>query len=170
MLTGKELAESGMLTGFEESQIQQQGIDIRISKINKIKNKKVGVIPKEGRTGIPEFEEMQPLHLKNGDTRVFGWLLPVGVYDIEFIEGVNVQPNACMKIITRSSLVRNGSLVESGLFDAGFHTDHMGGMLFVNNPIVIEVGARVAQVVCFESGVVENLYNGQWQGDNQRNV
>ena len=73
-----------MLTGFEESQIQQQGIDIRISKISKIKNKKVGVIPKEGRTGIPDYEEMQPLHLKNGDTRVFGWLLPVGVYDIEF--------------------------------------------------------------------------------------
>ena len=41
MLTGKELAETGMLTGFEESQIQQQGVDIRISKINKIKNKRI---------------------------------------------------------------------------------------------------------------------------------
>ena len=168
MLTGRELAESGMITGFEESNIQQQGIDIRVAKIKKIKKGAMGVIPVEGKTVIPEYEEVPALHLKNGDMRVHGWMLPAGVYDIEFIEGVNVASDKCMKPLTRSSLVRCGAQIDSGLFDAGFNTAHAGAMLYVTNPIVIGVGARVAQIVCLESNEVSNLYNGQFQNDKQR--
>jgi hypothetical protein len=46
----------------------------------------------------------------------------------------------------------------------------MGCFLHVINPIVIEVGARIAQAIVFESDpvVTDDMYNGQWQNDNQR--
>lgn len=168
MLTGKQIAESGMLSGFEESNIQQQGVDIRVAKINKIKKGGMGVIPISGKTLLPQYEPIEPLHYKNNNVRVYGWMLPAGTYDIEFIEGVSVDNTHAMKPLTRSSLVRCGARVDSGLYDAGFKTNHCGAMLYVQNPIVIEVGARVAQIVCLESDEVDNLYDGQYQGDKQR--
>jgi deoxycytidine triphosphate deaminase len=61
--------------------------------------------------------------------------------------------------------------VHSGQFDAGFNTEKMGCFLQVNHPINIEKGARIAQAIVTESYEVmdEDLYNGQWQGDKQRN-
>lgn len=168
MLTGKELAASGIIKGFDEKYIQQEGIDIRVAKISKIKKGDVGCIPAEGKTYIPSYETIEPLHLRKGEQKVYGWMLPVGVYDVEYIEGIDVPAGKACKPISRSSLVRCGCRVDSGLFDPGFHSEHMGSMLFVNSPIVLEVGARLAQVVCLESNEVDNLYDGQWQGDNQR--
>ena len=63
MLTGRQIAESGMLTGFEEKNIQQQGVDIRIAKVNKVKGK-LGVVPETGKTILPDYEPIQPLHYK----------------------------------------------------------------------------------------------------------
>lgn len=169
MLTGKELYESGMLIGALEGNTQQQGVDIRIDRVSKVTG--LGVIPVEGKTSLPSYEEIQPLKFHNKQTGkyVHGWMLPTGVYEIEFIEGVNVGPNYCMKPLTRSSLVRCGARIDSGLYDAGFHTEKAGAMLYVSNNILIEKGSRVAQIVCLESNDVENLYNGQFQEDKQRN-
>lgn len=168
MLTGKEIFNSGMLIGADPDAVQQQGVDIRIDKVSKIRG--MGIIPKEGKTSLPEYDEVKPLHFKNKESgkMVFGWMLPVGVYDIVFIEGVKVDSTHCMKPLTRSSLVRCGARVDSGLYDAGFETAHAGAMLYVSNPIMIEKGARVAQIVCGASDEVENLYDGQFQGDKQR--
>jgi deoxycytidine triphosphate deaminase len=58
--------------------------------------------------------------------------------------------------------------IRSAIFDAGFQTEQIGTMVIVLVPIDIEVGARVAQIVAHNSNEVENQYNGQWQGDQQR--
>ncbi len=168
MLTGKELYESGMLIGALEENTQQQGVDIRIDKVSKLNG--MGVIPNEGKTTLPIYEEIQPLRFHNKQTGkyAFGWMLPEGVYEIEFVEGVNVGESFCMKPLTRSSLVRCGARIDSGLYDAGFHTEKAGAMLYVSNKILIEKGSRVAQIVCLESNEVNNLYNGQFQNDKQR--
>lgn len=168
MLTGRQLFDSGMLIGADESAVQQQGVDIRIDKISKILG--MGIIPKEGKTTLPKYKDMDPLHYKDRDSgrTVFGWMLPAGVYDIVFMEGVKVDERHCMKPLTRSSLVRCGARVDSGLYDAGFETSRAGAMLYVSNPILIEKGARVAQIVCGSSDEVKNLYDGQFQGDKQR--
>ena len=168
MLTGRQIAESGMLTGFEEKNIQQQGVDIRIAKVNKVKGK-LGVVPETGKTILPDYEPIQPLHyMKNEGERIYGWMLGPGVYDIEFVEGVNIDSFHAMKPLTRSSLVRMGARIDSGLYDAGFNTEHCGAMLYVTTPVIIAVNARVAQIVCLESDEVHNLYNGQFQNDKQR--
>ena len=40
----------------------------------------------------------------------------------------------------------------------------MGAMLFVTETILIEKGARVAQIIMMENEAAE-LYDGQWQKD-----
>lgn len=158
-LTGKEIIQNQIITNSIEQGLQQQGIDVRIKKVNKLSGS--GVIPKEGKTLLPVYEEMQ---VSVNDS----WYLQPGYYEVEFEEGCNVPNNATLHFKTRSSLVRCGALVHSGQFDAGFKTDNMGAFLQVLNPISIQKGARIAQAIVFTSNEVDNLYDGQWQGDKQR--
>lgn len=158
-LTGKEIIQNQIITNSIEQGFQQQGIDVRIKKVNKLSGS--GVIPKEGKTLLPVYEEMQ---VSVNDS----WYLQPGYYEVEFEEGCNVPNNATLHFKTRSSLVRCGALVHSGQFDAGFKTDNMGAFLQVLNPISIQKGARIAQAIVFTSNEVSNLYDGQWQGDKQR--
>lgn len=162
-LTGKEIIQNQIITNSIEQGLQQQGIDVRIKKINKLSGS--GVIQKEGKTFLPVYEELQSAKLQSAND---GWYLQPGYYEVEFEEGCNVPNNATLHFKTRSSLVRCGALVHSGQFDAGFKTDNMGAFLQVLNPILIQKGARVAQAIVFTSNEVSNLYDGQWQGDKQR--
>lgn len=158
-LTGKEIIQNQIITNSIEQGLQQQGIDVRIKKVNKLSGS--GMIPKEGKTLLPVYEEMQ---VSVNDS----WYLQPGYYEVEFEEGCNVPNNATLHFKTRSSLVRCGALVHSGQFDAGFKTNNMGAFLQVLNPISIQKGARIAQAIVFTSNEVSNLYDGQWQGDKQR--
>lgn len=158
-LTGKEIIQNQIITNSVEQGLQQQGVDIRIKKVNKLSGS--GVIPKEGKTLLPVYEEIQ---VSVNDS----WYLQPGYYEVEFEEGCDVPNNATLHFKTRSSLVRCGALVHSGQFDAGFKTNNMGAFLQVLNPISIQKGARIAQAIVFTSNEVSNLYDGQWQGDKQR--
>jgi deoxycytidine triphosphate deaminase len=166
-LTGLQIIKCGdldpIVTNYTEKGIQQQGIDLRVKNIRKVNEKASGYIPVEGKSQIPPTEEL-PLY----DDLTY--VLAPGYYEVEFEEGCNIPNNATLHIKTRSSLVRCGAHCYSGQFDAGFTTANMGCFLHVILPISIDKGARIAQALVFESTPVnkENLYNGQWQGDKQR--
>jgi len=70
----------------------------------------------------------------------------------------------------RSSLLRNGAIIASSIFDPGFTTENMGTIMIVTATIFIEQDARVGQMYFHECDEVneENLYNGQFQNDKQR--
>jgi deoxycytidine triphosphate deaminase len=177
-LTGKQIIEKQIVNGVEhpDKQIQQQGVDLRIFSVYSVGGP-AGFIPANGKTITPEHERV-PISFADGNVVKYipagtkYWALEPGYYEIEFMEGCNIPSNATLHLKTRSSLVRCGAQVFSGQFDAGFKTDFMGGFLQVNLPIYIERGARVAQALVFESADVdqEHMYNGQWQGDKQRNI
>ncbi len=97
-------------------------------------------------------------------------MLYEGAYDITFWEGCKIPANLVGFIRQRSSLLRNGAVMHSSVFDPGFETDNMGCILIVNCTIFIECDARVAQMYFHHCDEVaqENLYNGQWQNDKQR--
>jgi deoxycytidine triphosphate deaminase len=65
-------------------------------------------------------------------------------------------------------LYRNGTIINSPVFDPGFETEFMGTLMYVHETIFIEENARVAQIYFHECEAAE-LYDGQWQGDKQRN-
>jgi len=171
MLTGKEIVEKQVITNYEEGNVQQQGIDVRVKQVFEFdKNfdglliNNIGWIPKEGKTKLPKEVEIEPNRFECG----YGWLLYPGYYEITFVEGCSVPNDCCMEFKTRSSVVRCGGEVRSGLFDAGFETEHMGAFLKVEEPMFIACDSRLAQVIVHGTNKVENTYNGQWQNDNQR--
>jgi deoxycytidine triphosphate deaminase len=167
-LTGKQIVENGIVYNYDEKNaVQQQGVDVRLMKVSKVSDSDIGVdmgyVPANGKTCTPHTEEVMPI----GGL----WTLSPGYYEVEFKEGCKLPDVTAMYFKTRSSLVRCGAIIHSGQFDAGFETDKMGAFLHVIYPIQIEQGARVAQAVVTESYPVDkdNMYNGQWQNDNQRN-
>lgn len=163
-LTGKQIIEQKIITGACEAGLQQQGVDLRVKEIRQVSEKASGYIPEQGKSIVPTTF---PIDLYDDKS----YVLKPGYYEVEFIEGCNVPNNTTLHIKTRSSLVRCGSQCFSGQFDGGFHTDNMGCFLHVILPISIDKGARIAQALVFESYPVDDdhMYNGQWQGDNQRN-
>ena len=163
-LTGAQIFERGIISNSVVAGLQQQGIDLRVKEIRFVNEKSTGYIPEIGKTQIPPTHE-----IKLYDDKTY--VLKPGYYEIEFEEGCNIPLDCTLHIKTRSSLVRSGVICHSGQFDGGFHTDNMGCFLHVILPISIDKGARVAQALVFESYPVQeaNKYDGQWQGDKQRN-
>lgn len=168
-LTGKQIVEQKIITKVDNPEcIQQHGVDLELIRVQRIDG--IGFIPKQGKTHLAHRVEIPPIDIKslNSDTLVSAWSLTPGVYDITFAQGCKIPPNQRLEIVQRSSLLRNGAILRSSLFDAGFETDQIGTVIYIQVPIVIEVGARVAQAYCAVSNEVENLYAGQWQGDKRR--
>lgn len=169
-LTGEQIVNRRIVTNVCQDGIQQQGVDVRIDKVFKVIGDE-GRVPSEGKTVRPDYREIYPTDTNYGDDKYRPYFhLEPGWYEVELMEGCNIGNKELMNFKTRSSLVRCGALVHSGQFDAGFKTEKMGCFLQVNHPINIEQGARIAQAIITESYEVDknNLYNGQWQGDKQR--
>lgn len=169
-LTGKEIVQEGIITNYDtENAVQQQGIDVRLMRVNRFAGN--GYIPAFGKTALPTYKEIEPeAHTDTYGVEHYLWHLPQGYYEVIMIEGCDTPANRVFDLKSRSSVVRCGAQIVCGQFDGGFKTDHMGCFLRVDNPegIIIERGARIAQVRVHQSSEVENLYNGQFQNDKQR--
>jgi deoxycytidine triphosphate deaminase len=172
MLNAQEIIEKGLLK-LEHSQGKpaQIGYDLSLKQVNQIGNKRdlagyrIGKVLKD-KTQLTNYT---PIGLMNLDG-VNGWLLHEGVYDITFNEGCKIPSNYVGLIRQRSSMLRNGTVLHSSVFDPGFETEFMGTVMVVNETIFIEENARVAQIYFHECTPVSDdaLYNGQWMGDKQR--
>ena len=171
MLNAKQIVERGLLK-LEHAQGKpaQIGFDLSLKQVNKIGHRgiagdRIGKVLKDKT----ELTTYTPQALVNLDG-VTGWMLYQGVYDITFNEGCKIPDNYVGLIRQRSSMLRNGTVLHSSVFDPGFETDFMGTVMVVNEPIFIEENARVAQMYFHECTPVgeDDLYSGQWQGDKQR--
>jgi len=175
MLNSKQILEEGLLLlEHTKGKPSQVGYDLSLKAVQKVGNKignspynisKGGLIGKilKDKTELTTYFPIEPINL-DGDR---GWLLYEGVYDITFNEGCNIPDNRVAFIKQRSSLYRNGAIINSPVFDPGFKTEFMGTLLYVHETIFIEQDARVAQIYFYECDPAEK-YDGQWQGDKQR--
>lgn len=165
-LNGKQLVEQGIITNVKNTEcIQQVGVDLELIKVEQVVGS--GFVPKEGKTQLAARVEVQSQSQPDGKSL---WFLEPGVYDITLAQGCKIPADQRMRIVQRSSFLRNGAILSSSMFDPGFETKNMGTILHVKIPMVIEVGARVGQAYTTNVNEVgeEDLYNGQWQGDLQR--
>jgi len=171
MLNAEQVIEKGLLKlDYTKGKAAQIGYDLSLKEVNKIgiPTNTAGTIGKvlKDKTELTTYTP-QPLLSLDGSR---GWLLYPGVYDITFHEGCKIPDNYVGLIRQRSSMLRNGTVLHSSVFDPGFETDFMGTVMVVTETIFIEAGARVAQIYFHECTPVhsDNLYNGQWQNDKQR--
>lgn len=88
------------------------------------------------------------------------WSLTRGVYDIMSNYYVDLPNGVAAYIVTRSSLVRNGLMVYSGLYDSGFKGNVGGVITNMSGPFRIGKGTRVGQLVFVKSDESNKLYAG----------
>jgi deoxycytidine triphosphate deaminase len=173
MLNAQQILDEGLLKLSEsKGKAAQVGYDLTLKAVNKVGNRigdsnvyapgKIGKVLKD-KTELTTYTPFDTIKLDGVD----GWLLHPGVYDITFWEGCKIPDNRVAFIKQRSSLWRNGTLINSPVFDPGFETDNMGTIMMVNEVIFIEKDARVAQIY-FHECLSAEMYNGQWQNDKQR--
>ena len=174
MLNVKQILEEELLKLDEtKGKPAQVGYDLSLKSVNKVgssrvvggtfnKDAKIGKVLKD-KTELTTYIPLDTIQLDGAE----GWLLYEGVYDITFWEGCNIPDNRVAFIKQRSSLYRNGAIINSPVFDPGFKTDNMGTLLYVHETIFIEKDARVAQIYFHECESAEK-YDGQWQNDKQR--
>jgi deoxycytidine triphosphate deaminase len=172
MLNAEQIIEQGLIkTENSKGKSAQVGYDLSAKSINAIGKDEFNSRPNIGMVLKDKtiLNNYTPVETKRIDG-VEGWLLYPGAYDITFHEGCKIAANRVGMIRQRSSLLRNGAIIASSIFDPGFETDNMGTIMIVTATIFIEQDARVGQMYFHEcDGVAEeNLYNGQWQNDKQR--
>ncbi len=135
-----------------DTQITPNGMDISLSSISKFKGE--GTIDFSNKERImPEFEEI--LFIDNG---VF---LPKGAYKLKSNEILNFPKDMIGIMRPRSTLLRMGATVDTGVIDAGF-SGHLEFLLIVENQngIKIKKDARVVQLLFLKMKETEKGYDG----------
>lgn len=91
------------------------------------------------------------------------YVLGAGYYLVEFDHTVHVGEDEAGYVVPRSTLMRNGIIIHSCLYDSGYCGKMIAGMT-VNPGCVFKVkrGTRLAQYLCFKSQS-DHQYNGQYQ-------
>tara|TARA_R100000008_G_C3564413_1_gene158264 strand:- start:458 stop:940 length:483 start_codon:yes stop_codon:yes gene_type:complete len=159
MLNAKEILEENLIVlDNAKGKPAQVGYDLSVKSISKLKGN--GRVLKD-KTIVNDLD-----HLDINE-QVNGWWLDTGTYDVVCNEGCDIPANRTAMVRQRSSLLRNGAIIASSIFDPGFRTDNIGTVMIVNERIFIEKDARIAQMYFHENNEGE-LYDGQFQNDKQR--
>lgn len=166
MLNAEQILKENLLKlEFTYGKAAQVGYDLSIKSINKLGGS-VGKILKD-KTELNTLTPINKTRLDGYD----GWLLYAGVYDCTMWEGCKIPLNRTAFIKQRSSLYRNGVIINSPVFDPGFYTANIGTYMYVFETVFIEEDSRVAQIYFHENTKLgeDQAYNGQFQNDKQRN-
>jgi len=142
------------ISPIEEEQVQPNGVDLTLEAV--LEPDEVGRIGRDGKT-VADRSEIEP----EGDDRVFH--LDPGGYVVRYTETVGIPEEHVGFILPRSSLMRNGTTLETAVWDAGYEGKGEG-LLQVTHPIEIEQGARFGQIV-LAAADHEGLYDGSYQGE-----
>jgi len=134
----------------------QVGYDLTLRGVKQING---GVVLKD-KTELEDYVDVMPTLTSN---EKFLFELQPGTYSLTFEQGIKLDANHTAFIRHRSSVLRCGGIITSGVYDPAFYVEEMGAVLVATQPIDIELGARVAQVIIFENHEAE-AYNGQWLG------
>lgn len=143
-----------------EEQIQPNGVDLRLHAVKYV----------SGQPRLPAYGRLDASHVQVSDVNAKdGWFdlyQTQGNYLVDFRETITVPDGYCAIIITRSSLVRCGVDIFTGLWDTGF-TGRLGGSVRTKNPIKLQYGARLGQVMFYKSVFNGHRYAGAYKGTTQ---
>lgn len=142
------------LNDLTEEQIQPNGVDLTVESVYTQTSK--GEITTDGKT-IGDREELLP---KDDET----YRLGPGAYVVKYGETLSIPDEHIGFVYPRSSLIRNGAMLHTAVWDAGY-TGRGEGLLVVHTPIEIERHARIGQIV-YANANHESVYDGTYQGEN----
>jgi len=158
------IREKGLIGDFcdLEAQLTPNGFDLTAGRVYEFKGPgRLDFSNKERE--LPEAGEIAARKTSPADKSGW-WELPPGVYKIIANETVKLPLDLIGMAFTRSSLLRMGAFVQTGVWDAGF-SGKSEFILVVNNPagIKIKQNARVTQLIFTRITETESGYNGIYQ-------
>ncbi len=137
---------------LEDAQRQPNGVDLTVDAVFEGAGR--------GRIGrhekrVADRHELEP---DDGEYR-----LDAGTYVVRYGEVVRIPEGRIGFVLPRSTLLRNGCTLDTAVWDAGY--EGVGeGRLDVGNPIDIEPGARIAQLVLARADH-DGTYDGDYQSE-----
>lgn len=133
---------------------QPNAVDIAVDSVYKICNTEF-TLTKDNSKEHRKTQKLEPDH------EGF-WVLGPGSYEIITSADVSVANRECGFVITRSTLVRNGCFVFSGIYDSGFNGKIGCSMLVTTGVFKIQKGARIAQFYLITSRKADTVYKGSY--------
>jgi deoxycytidine triphosphate deaminase len=147
------LDSTSKLTNVQEGDVQPNAVDLRIGKVFRIQN------------NVFELSESSKVH--RGSVELFpnedGWwfLEQDNSYEVVMENDISVGIDEAGWVITRSTLIRNGCFLTSGLYDSGY-AGVMAGCLHVRQgPLLIQRGTRIGQYLSFKAEAL-HAYEGSY--------
>lgn len=141
------------ITEVRERDIQPNAVDIRFAKAYKISPESVFTINDDEKKHHTKKEI-----LPDSDGTFY---LPAGSYEVVLLNEFEVGMEETGWVITRSTLLRNGVSLHSGLFDSGYK-GKIGLLMNVNaGPLAIKKGTAIGQYLCFAAETT-HAYDGDY--------
>jgi deoxycytidine triphosphate deaminase len=139
-----------------EKDIQPNAVDLKLDKVFKICDDVF--ILSENEKQHRSTLEIPPLEYANSSE----WFkLNPGTYQIQLMNTIQVGEHEAGWVITRSTLIRNGVFLSTGLYDSGYHGPMICTMHVTCGEFQIQRGTRIGQYLNFDSEML-NLYNGSY--------
>lgn len=135
-------------------QIQPNGVDLTLDAI--FEPIEAGAITRDGKA-IAERREVVP-----GTNDLY--TLSAGGYIARYGEIVEIPDDHIGFIYPRSSLLRNGGMINTAVWDAGY-TGRGEGLIQIHHDISLQQNARVAQFVLARADHT-GFYDGSYQAEN----
>ena len=114
VINPKRIVQEGILQNVGPESIQQNGIDLRLKTIEKLDQDTSNLLTLEERKHCDRW------FLLNSDEEDHKYTLSPGIYDITFMEQIEIPNKMCAQILTRSTVNRGGNFITAGLYDAGY--------------------------------------------------
>lgn len=152
MLKHINVGSNSVVSNVDDEMIQPNAIDLRVDSVYRMSNDTFKIDKNNNKThrGSTPIESV--------DNK---WYLTPGCYEIITNHVVTIPRNECGWVVTRSTFVRNGCFVVSGLYDSGF-SGKVGCLLVVmGGDVEIERGTRLGQFVISTAETAE-LYSGSY--------
>lgn len=151
-----------------EQYIQQNGIDIPVSRIFSLDEISVGILSDEKRI-YKSTLEINPNHNISSDETIIDNCYKITsqkVYDWCSDFELVLPDDVCALIIVRSSLNRIGGTINTGNYDSGYQGLIGGTLTSRAGTIFIQHYTRIAQIMFYQA-VSDKLYNGVYQNTSQ---
>ncbi len=160
----KELIEKEqMITNFIDldKQLNDHGFDVTVDKVFKFSTYAVIDFDNILRR-LPRYKEIKFNKIKIEGKEVEVVWLDEGYYLVEINEILKLPKNVCAIVLPRSTLIKSGIHLCSGLWDAGYEGKGKL-MLIVGNRCIITKNARIGQMVFFKLTREVEGYKGIYQ-------
>lgn len=145
--------------GKDDYEINPTGVDITLGSVLHIGSGRLTMLKSGSAT--PRKVELRSTESKDG-LNVYD--VEPGYYEVKYNEVITIPDGHIGFILPRSTLMRNGVMLHTAVWDAGYEGEGSGG-LSVHHPFTVEQGTRIGQLVLAKAEDSSISYDGQYQGE-----